>query len=98
MPEDDGLDALSSRELHDLAVRRAKRHLDVRFFYRMLQALPVAEAAAGDLGESENDIYRLSGHLNDLTDSGEGETAELMRPVYLEYLREHHVTAKSASG
>jgi hypothetical protein len=97
MAEDDGLDALSSRELHDLAVRRAKRHLDVRFFYRLMQTLPVAEAGAGKLAESENDIYRLSGHLDDLTASGEGETAELMRPLYLEYLRKHRVTAASAS-
>jgi hypothetical protein len=97
MPEDDGLDALSSHQLHDLAVRRAKRHLDVRFFYRLAQALPAAEAAAGNLAESENDIYRLSGHINDLTDSGKGDTAELLRPLYLEYLRKHHVTAEAGS-
>ena len=29
---DDGLDALSSKELHDLALRYAKRHLDVHFY------------------------------------------------------------------
>ena len=42
---DDGLDALSSQELHDLAVKRARRHLDARFFYDMIKLLPVAEAA-----------------------------------------------------
>jgi hypothetical protein len=93
MPDADGLDALSSQELHDLAVRRAKRHLDARFFYDLVKLLPVAEAGAGEHAESENDIMHLSSHVDDVTDSGKGEVAELMRPFYLEYLRKHHVTA-----
>ena len=36
----DDLDALSTEELHDRAVARAERHLDVRFFWRLLQAIP----------------------------------------------------------
>jgi len=44
MAEDDGLDRLSSEQLHDIAVRRARRHLDARFFYQMMKLLPVAEA------------------------------------------------------
>jgi hypothetical protein len=93
MPEDDGLDALSSKELHDLAVRRARRHLDARFFYELIKLLPVAEAGAGEYDKSDNDILRLSAHFDDVTDSGEGEVGELMRPFYLEYLRKHHVSA-----
>jgi len=93
MPDDDGLDALSSKELHDLAVHRAKRHLDARFFYDLVKLLPVAEAGAGQVLESANDIMHVSAHVDDLTDSGEGEVAELMRPFYLEYLRKHNVTA-----
>ena len=93
MPTHDGLDRLSSHELHDLAVRRATHHADVLFFYELMKALPVAEAGAGDLAEAENDEFHLSAHVNDLTDSGRGEVAELLRPVYLEYLRKHRVTA-----
>jgi hypothetical protein len=93
MPDDDGLDALSSKELHDLAVRRARRHLDARFFYELIKLLPVAEAGAGEYDKSDNDILRLSAHFDDVTDSGEGEVGELMRPFYLEYLRKHHVSA-----
>jgi hypothetical protein len=93
MPDADGLDALSSQELHDLAVRRAKRHLDARFFYNLIKLLPVAEAGAGEYDKSDNDILRLSAHFDDVTDSGRGEVGELMRPFYLEYLRKHHVTA-----
>jgi hypothetical protein len=96
MPDADGLDALSSHALHDLAVHRAKRHLDARFFYRLMKLLPVAEAGAGEYEKSDNDILRLSAHFDDVTDSGKGDVAELMRPFYLEYLREHHVGADGA--
>ena len=93
---DDGLDALSSEQLHDLAVKRARRHLDARFFYDMMKLLPVAEAGAGEYEKSDDDILRVSAHFNDVTDSGRGEVAELLRPYYLEYLREHGVTADAS--
>jgi hypothetical protein len=86
------LDELSSEELHDMAVRYALRHLDVGFFVRLMKALPVAEAAVGEIEEAEADVLTLRAHIDDLTDSGRGEVAELMRPIYLEYLREHGVT------
>src|SRR4051812_31867418 len=91
MSEDDPLDRLGTKELHDLAIRRAARHLDVRFFWRLMEALPAAELAAGDLDEATADAMTMRSHLDDLTDSGEGETAELLRPFYLDYLREHGV-------
>jgi hypothetical protein len=93
MSSDDGLEQLSSEQLHDLAVRRAKRHLDVRFFYQLMNLLPVAEAGAGEVGKSETDVLRLSAHVDDVADAGRGEIGELMRPFYLEYLRKHHVKA-----
>jgi hypothetical protein len=96
MTDPDGLDRLSSPELHDLALHRAKRHLDVRFFYNLMQLLPVAEAGAGEFDKTEDDVLRLSAHVDDLTDSGEGEVADLLRPFYLEYLRKHHVKAAGA--
>src|SRR5918998_3048425 len=91
MPDDDGLDTRSSKELHDLAVRYALRHIDIPFFIRLMQALPVAEAATGDVDEAEADVMTLRAHVDDVTDAGEGEVAELLRPLYLEYLREHEV-------
>jgi hypothetical protein len=90
---DDGLDALSSKELHDRAIKRARHHLDVKFFYELMKLLPAAQAAAGDLDEAENDVFHLSAHVDDLTESGEGETADMLRPFYLDYLRRHGVTA-----
>jgi hypothetical protein len=89
----DGLDRLSAKELHDLAVHRARRHLDVKFYWRLMEYLPMAEAAAGKDEDVEVDLEFSLAHIDDVTDSGEGETAELLRPFYLEYLREHGVTA-----
>src|SRR4051794_10919942 len=90
---DDGLDRLSAKELHDLAVHRARRHLDAKFYWRLMQYPPMAEAAAGKDEDVEVDLEFSLAHIDDVTDSGEGETAELLRPFYLEYLREHGVTA-----
>jgi hypothetical protein len=92
-PTDDGLEGLSSEQLHDLAVSRAKRHVDVRFFWDLMKLLPAAEAAAGDLDQAERDVMRLSAVVDDATDAGRGETADMLRPFYVEYLRRHGVTA-----
>jgi hypothetical protein len=89
--EDDPLERLSSAELHDLAVEHAKRHLNVRFFWRLMRVLPAAEAGAGQVDEATADVQSLRAHLDDVTDSGRGEVAELLRPFYLDYLRKHHV-------
>jgi hypothetical protein len=90
---DDGLEALSAKALHDRAVSYAKRHLDLRFFWDLMQLLPAAEAAAGELGQADEDVMRLSAHVDDVTEAGRGETAEMLRPFYIEYLRRHHVKA-----
>ena len=95
MTEEDPLERLSSEELHDLAVRHARRHLDVGFFWRLMEVLPAAEAAAGQFDEAAADVATLSAHIDDVTDSGRGEVAEMLRPFYLEYLREHKVEPPS---
>jgi hypothetical protein len=79
-------DQLSSRELHDLAVRHARRHVDIRFFWQLMEVLPAAQAAAGDLREAEADVAQTSAHLNDITGAGRGEVAEVLRPFYIDYL------------
>ena len=90
---DDGLDALSSEQLHDLAVSRAKRHLDVKFFWQLVETLPAAEAAVGKMDEAETNILKLSAHVDDVAESGKGDVGEAMRPFYLDYLRRHDVKA-----
>ena len=53
MTEADPLDSLSTAELHDSALCAARRHLDVRFFWRLMEVPPLAEAGAGELREAE---------------------------------------------
>ena len=84
------LDALSSRELHDLAVRRAVRHVDVEFLWELARAIPAAEASEGNSVEAGRDITKVTALLADAIDSGKGEVAEALRPLYLDYLVKHH--------
>lgn len=85
----DDLDRLSTRELHDRAVRRAERHLDVRFFWSLLKSIPAAEALSGDAGEANYDIQFAKGLVSDALHSGEGELGEALRPLFIDYLRKH---------
>jgi hypothetical protein len=86
---DTDLDALSSHELHDRAVRRALHHADVGFLWELLRAIPAAEALEGDIGESEADATKLSALVADAIGSGEGEIADELRPLYIDYLTKH---------
>jgi hypothetical protein len=61
-----------------------------------MKVLPVAETAAGDMREAEADVATISAHIDDITDSGKGEVAELL-PFYLDYVRSHGVEAPPAS-
>jgi hypothetical protein len=86
---DTDLDALSSRELHDLAIRHALRHADVAFVWRLLRAIPAAETIEGDAREAGQDMTKLSSLVSDAVDSGEGAIAEALRPLYIDYLTKH---------
>jgi hypothetical protein len=85
----DGLDDLSTHELHDRAIRRAERHLDVKFFWSLLKLIPAAEAASGDEGEAEYDIQSSKGLISDALHSGDGKLGDALRPVFIDYLRKH---------
>jgi len=85
----DELEKLSSRELHDLAVRRALHHVDVEFLWELLRAIPAAEASEGHSIEAGRDITKVSVLIDDAIDSGEGDVAEALRPLYLDYLTRH---------
>lgn len=83
------LDSLSSVELHDLAVRRALHHADLGFFWQLLRAIPAAEALEGDVREAGEDLTKVSALLSDALTLGEGNLADELRPLYLDYLRKH---------
>jgi hypothetical protein len=89
MPTREELEGLSTKELHDRAVGRAERHLDVAFLWDLVTALPVAEEIAGDDQHSKIDIARPLALLNDFRNADEGELGEALRPMYLDYLEEH---------
>jgi len=55
----------------------------------VLQALPAAEAAAGELLEGESDVQSVYGHLNDRKTAREGPAADELREMYIEYILEH---------
>jgi hypothetical protein len=85
----DDLEKLSTHELHDRAVHRAEKHLDVKFFWSLLEIIPAAEAVRGDMGESDFDIESSRGLIKDAVHSGDGGLGEALRPVFLDYLRKH---------
>lgn len=89
METETDLESLSSRQLHDLAVRQALHHADLAFFWRLLRAIPAAEAMEGDVREAGEDLTKVSSLLSDALTLGEGNLAEELRPVYLDYLRKH---------
>jgi len=88
-PSDDELEALSSHELHDLAVRRATHRLDVEFLWELLRSIPAAEAIEGDEYRSASDMTHVSALISDAFGSGEGKMADDLRPLYIDYLKKH---------
>ncbi len=83
------LEALSSRELHDMAMRRALHHGDVRFLWGLLREIPAAEELAGNPGEADQDMLHLVKLIGDAVGSGEGQVGEALRPLYIDYLKKH---------
>ena len=89
MSDPDDLDALSSRELHDLAVRRARHHLDVGFLWELLRELPAGETIAGHPDHAEADALHLSALIGDTIDADDCDVVDALRPFYLGYLQKH---------
>jgi hypothetical protein len=87
MNDQDRLEELSSRELHDRAVAHAVRHGDLAFLWELLRAIPAAQAATGHVEAAAGDVSRVAALLSDMIGAGEGELGEALRPVYLHYLR-----------
>lgn len=86
---DEDLDKLSTHELHDRAIRRAEKHLDARFLWSLLELIPAAESASGDVGEADYDIQHSRGLISDALHSGDGKLGEALRPLFIDYLRKH---------
>jgi hypothetical protein len=89
MSRRDELEALSSKELHDRAVARATKHLDVKFLWTLMQLVPAAEAAAGEPEQADYDVAHWSGQVADTFRDDDGKLSDALRPVYLDYLAQH---------
>ena len=74
-------------------MRRALRHVDVEFLWELLRAIPAAEASEGHADEAGRDVTHLSVLIDDAVGSGEGDVAEALRPLYLDYLIKHGVAS-----
>jgi hypothetical protein len=83
------LNQLSTHELHDRAVRRAEKHLDVSFFWTLLEMIPAAEKVSGSEGEADVDIQHSLALISDAVHSGDGRLGEALRPVFIDYLGKH---------
>lgn len=81
----EALDELSTRELHDRAIAKAKRRHDMKFFRRLLEVTPEAEAITGNIDEVSKEIQDPAVWLHDLVEHDDA-TDEALRPVYLDYL------------
>jgi hypothetical protein len=82
------LDALSSQELHDRAVHRARRHLDLKFLWSLVEETPTADAADGDPTRSEEEVAHWSRQFLDAFRQDE-QALEAQRPIYIDYLLRH---------
>ena len=89
MDTETDLESLSSRELHDLAVRRALHHADLGFFWELLRAIPAAETLEGDVRDAGEDLTKVSSLLSDALTLQEGNLGEELRPLYIDYLIKH---------
>ncbi len=83
------LERMSSRELHDRAMEVARDRLDIGFLWSLLKAVPLAHAAEGHLKQADADIVSLTTLLTDVANSGEGDVADGLRPLYIDYLEAH---------
>lgn len=87
------LDKLSSKELHDRALRLAEGRLDVHFLWSLLETIPVAEVVSSNVVEGENDVLSLKNWLNDTMHAGDSKLADALRPFYIDYLQRHEEQA-----
>jgi hypothetical protein len=83
------LNALPARELHDRAVKYAEHHADIKFFFDLLETLPAAEVATGNVDQATADIFKVGSLVHDLFHADDGQLAETLRPFYIDYLLKH---------
>lgn len=72
--------------------------LDIEFLWELLRAIPAAEAMEGDEYRSATDLTHVSALISDAIGSGEGEIADELRPLYIDYLTKHGYPSEPGGG
>jgi hypothetical protein len=80
-------DDVPSSELHDRAFALAEKRHDIGFFWRLLKAIPEAEAVSGSPEETTTDVWHVSAWIGDFLAPRELDDA--LRPIYVDYLVKH---------
>jgi hypothetical protein len=81
-------DKLSSQELHDRAFRHAEHHLNLKFFWDLLEMIPAAKAVEGEIKESEGETLHPTQQVVDAVNE-DPALMDALRPVYIDYLVKH---------
>ena len=82
------LDKLSSKELHDRAFRHAEHHVNLKFFWDLLEMIPAARAVEGELEESKGEALHPTLQVASAVNEDPG-LMDALRPVYIDYLVHH---------
>ena len=82
------LDALSTDELHDRATKHARRHLNVKFLWSLVEMTPAALRGAGVVAVGARPVAHWPGQLADVVQD-KPELKDAMRPAYIDYLLKH---------
>jgi hypothetical protein len=84
----DELDKLSSHELRERAMSRARHRLDLKFLWNLAEMIPAAEEVEGRPDKLASDVDSLWTWVDDFFNPDAAIEDEL-RPVFLDYLRQH---------
>ena len=82
----DELDKLSSHELRERAMKLARRRMDVKFLWSLVEMIPAAEEAEGRPDKLAADVEATWTWIGDLLHP-DPALEDALRPVFLEYLR-----------
>ena len=84
----DELDKLSSHELRERAMKLARRRMDLKFLWNLIEMIPAAEETEGRPDKLAADVESTWTWIADLLHP-DPALEDALRPVFLEYVREH---------
>ena len=88
------LERLDTDELRERAVELARKRWDVSYLWKLVEHIPSAEALAGRPAAGQAGVHTVSALFSQLIAEFEGDhqLREALRPLLLDYLRQHQGT------